>query len=494
VKPPFDSVLIANRGEIAVRIARTLRAMRIRSVLACHPIDAREPAARAVDDVRWLAGDDPLRAHLDGEQIVALAREAGAAAVHPGYGFLSENADFAELVRASGLAFVGPPASAIRAMGDKIAARALAAAHGVRTADAVLEAGDRTAFVDRARALGAPLIVKAAAGGGGKAMQIVRAIDELPGAIARCRAEAKRFFADDRVYVERHVERPRHIEVQVLADRHGTCLHLFDRECSIQRRFQKLVEEAPAPRLPDAVRTAMRDQALSLSRAVGYEGAGTVEFIVTPDDDFAFLEMNTRLQVEHPVTECITGLDLVEQQIRIAAGESIAFAQRDVRARGCAIELRVCAEEPEADFRPATGSVLALRRPTREGVRLDAGVDAGSQVSASFDSLLAKLVAHDDTRDGAIARAIAGLRELALLGVATNARFLERVLDHPAFRAADLHTGFASEHAAQLRDALPDEDLRAVVAAAALAHRPLRDAVDAVPPLARAIGEWRNER
>ncbi len=489
---PFASVLIANRGEIAVRIARTLRRMGIRTLLAAHPVDADSPAARAADLVVPLEGDDPLSAYLDGEQIARAAARAGADAVHPGYGFLAENADFALAVERAGLVFIGPSPRVIALMGDKVASRAFVAGQGGHLSASVVEEDDPDRFAERTLALGTPLLIKASAGGGGKGMHVVREAGRLPAAIERARSEATRFFGDGRLYAERYVERPRHIEVQVLADRHGRCLHLFERECSIQRRFQKLVEESPAPALPAALRDALHREAVAIAAAAGYEGAGTVEFIVAPDGSFSFLEMNTRLQVEHPVTELVTGIDLVEQQVRIAAGQPLPFAQEQVATRGHAIECRVCAEVPEQGFRPATGVVQLLREPAGEGIRVDSGVDEGSVVSASFDPLLAKLVAHGRDREQAIARMRRALGETVLLGVSCNAAYLARVVDHPAFHKGALHTGLLAEHEAELLPGEEEATARAAAAAAALFHGPFLEAIRAVPRLHAAIGRWRN--
>lgn len=488
----FESVMIANRGEIAVRIARTLQRMGIRSLLACHPIDRASPAARMVDAVIPLEADDPLSAYLDAAQIAQVASRAGAAAVHPGYGFLAENGAFADEVTKSGLTFIGPSPKVIGLMGDKVASRAFVAAHGGHISASVQEDEHSETFQTRALSLGFPLLIKASAGGGGKGMHIVRAPEGLKPAIERARNEAVRFFGDGRVYAERYVERPRHIEVQVLADRHGRCVHLFDRECSIQRRFQKLIEESPAPGLPSALREAMHSEAVAIASAADYEGAGTVEFLLAPDGSFSFLEMNTRLQVEHPVTELVTGIDLVEQQIRIAAGQPMSFDPARVESRGHAIESRVCAEVPEQGFRPETGTVLLLREPGGEGIRFDCGVAEGSVVGTAFDPMLAKLIAHGANREQAIERIHAALQRLVLLGVATNAAYLARVVDHPAFHQAALHTGFLAEQESDLAVPVDEGTLRVAIAAAALSHRGFVDAVRAVPPLHAAIGYWRN--
>ncbi|MCA9505427.1 MAG: ATP-grasp domain-containing protein [Myxococcales bacterium] len=489
----IGKVLIANRGEIAVRVARTLERLGLASAALVHPADADGPAARAVDEVCPIEGGTPVAAHLDAEQIVEIARRIGADAIHPGYGFLAENAAFAERVEAAGIRFVGPGPEVIRLMGDKIASRRFVAEQGGPLTPSASEEDEPATFAERARKLGFPLLVKASAGGGGKGMQIVREADALAQAIELARSEARRSFGDERLYAERYVERPRHVEVQILADQHGHVLHLGERDCSIQRRFQKLVEETPAPGLAPALRERILDQAVSIARAAGYRNAGTVEFVLAPDGAFYFLEMNTRLQVEHPVTELVTGLDLVEQQLRIAAGEPLAFGQEDVRFDGHAIECRICAEDPEAEFRPAIGPLLRVQPASGEGVRNDLGIVEGQSVTAAFDPMLGKLIAHGGDRDEAIARLRGALRETVILGCTTNTAWLERVLGHPDFAAGRVQTGFVVEHAAALAAPAPDARMRAVVlAAAALSDRDFRERVDAVPEPFASIGDWRN--
>jgi len=488
----FDKVLIANRGEIAVRITRTLRRLGIRSVLAAVSEELDTPAAQAADEVVQLEGCDAVAAYLDADQMIRTAQAAGAGAIHPGYGFLAENADFAEAVTAAGLTFIGPSASVIRLMGDKINSQAFARQHGFSGATLEAEEDDPATFADRVRKFGFPLVIKAAAGGGGRGMQIVRSEAELTGALSLARSEAQRFFGDGRVYVERYIERSRHIEVQILADRHGNCIHVLERECSIQRRFQKLIEECPAPGLPPETRDALYQEAVGIARAAAYEGAGTIEFLFGPDGSFSFLEMNTRLQVEHPVTELVTGIDLVEQQLRVAAGERLSITQEDVSANGHAIECRVCAEDPENDFAPATGRVRRVRLPDPDYVRIDSGIDDGSQVTTLFDSMLMKLCAHGQDRMEAIDRMQSALINTAVLGVKTNTRYLAGVVDHQAFRHGELHTGFLREHADELRQ-VPDTDtIHAAVLAVALSDRSFLEAINAAPALHRAIGHWRN--
>ncbi len=489
----FTTVLVANRGEIACRIIRTLKSLGIASVAVYHHDDRRAPHVALADRAVELTGAVPVQAYLDAGQIIAVAKATGAQALHPGYGFLSENADFAEAVTTAGIAFIGPDAEVIRLMGDKIRSRRFAAEHGVPIAPSVILGEDRDAAIAQARDIGFPLLIKASAGGGGKGMKIVRAEAELADSIATATAEAQRYFGDGRVYAERLIERPRHIEVQVLGDGAGQVLHLYDRECSLQRRYQKIVEEAPAPGLPETLRNEICAAAVRLASAARYRNAGTVEFILTPQGEFYFLEMNTRLQVEHPVTEMILGIDLVALQLRVAGGEGLGLAQADLQPRGHAIECRICAEEPGRDFRPATGRIGVLRLPAGEGVRFDGGIAEGQAVTPAFDSMLAKLVAHGATRDEAARRLADALDQMVLLGVPTNADYLGRILHHDEFLAGRLHTGFLADHAAALAAPEPDPaTTAAVVAAAALTQTDFRNVAYGVPALHAAIGHWRN--
>ena len=375
-------VLIANRGEIAVRIAHTLRRMGIETVGVAHEDERDTPAMAAVDRVVTLHGTQPVAAYLDTPQLIDAAQRSGADAIHPGYGFVSENAAFARAAVASGLCWIGPAPETMELMGDKIASRAFVAEAGCPVAPSVTQEEDPKNFADRAAAIGFPLVLKASAGGGGKGMHIVREPAELAEAATRASSEAQRYFADGRIYAERYIEEPRHIEVQVLSDRHENHLHLFERECSIQRRFQKIIEEAPSPGLDDALRARICEAAVGIARAANYENAGTVEFILAPDGEFYFLEMNTRLQVEHPVTEAVTGLDLVELQVRIASGEAIPFRQEDVAVNGHAIECRIYAEDPSEDFAPAIGRIVELSPPG--AARFDSGGRDRQRSDAGF--------------------------------------------------------------------------------------------------------------
>ncbi|QCI64792.1 acetyl-CoA carboxylase biotin carboxylase subunit [Phreatobacter stygius] len=489
---PFDTLLVANRGEIALRIIRSAKRLGLRTVVVCHEADAGSPAAEAADMVVGIEGRTGVAAYLDGAQIIDAARRSGAQAIHPGYGFLSENAGFARAVAAAGLVFVGPTPEAIDLMGDKIRARAFVVEHGFPVAPSAIEDDDPASFVERARALGAPLLVKPSAGGGGKGMRIVRDMALLEQEIIQARSEGTRYFGDGRLYVERFVERPRHIEVQVLGDAHGHVVHLGERECSVQRRFQKIVEETPSPALSPALRERICETAAGIARAAGYRNAGTVEFIFG-DGQFYFLEMNTRLQVEHPVTEMVTGIDLVEQQLRVAGGEALAFSQADVTSSGHSIELRVYAESASRGFTPTTGRILALELPQGEGVRVDAGFGQGQRVTTAFDPMLAKLIVHGADRGQAIDRARRALADFALLGCETNMAFLGRLIADPAFAAGEVHTGWLDENPSLAAEPPLDRvtELK-LLAVAALSTRAVRDGADAVPTLHASIGAWRN--
>ena len=490
---PFRSVLVANRGEIAVRILRTVQALGLEGAVVYHAADRGSPAVRLADRAIEISGATPVAAYLDGAQILAAARAAGAGAIHPGYGFLSENSGFARAVEAAGLVFVGPTPAQIELMGDKVRARAFVAKAGFPVAPSAIEDEDPATFVARARKVGYPLLIKPAAGGGGKGMRIVRKAEDLAPEIERARSEGQRYFGDGRLYVERYVENPRHIEVQVLGDAHGNVVHLYERECSVQRRFQKIVEETPSPALDAAARERICETAAGIARQAGYRNAGTVEFIYGADGEFYFLEMNTRLQVEHPVTEQTTGLDLVREQLRVAAGEPLGYAQRAIVPRGHAIEFRVYAEDAARGYTPTTGPVLKLQLPQGEGVRVDSGIAEGGEVTAAFDPMLAKLIVTGRDRAEAMARAERALADFVLLGCRTNTGFLRRLLQHPAFAAGEIHTGFLDAHPEIAAEpALPEPTLHRLLAAAALVTRPLRDAADAVPALHAAMGGWRN--
>jgi acetyl/propionyl-CoA carboxylase alpha subunit len=487
---PFRSVLIANRGEIALRILRTVQALGLEAVVVYHAADAESPGVRAADRSVEITGPTPVAAYLDGAQIIAAARQCGAGAIHPGYGFLSENAGFARSVAAAGISFVGPTPEAIDLMGDKVRARAFVAKHGFPVAPSAIEDDDPATFVARAGQVGFPLLIKPSAGGGGKGMRMVREAGALAEEVIGARREGERYFGDGRLYVERYVENPRHIEVQVLGDAHGNVVHLYERECSVQRRFQKIIEETPSPALTAEERQRICAAAAGIARAAGYRNAGTVEFIYGKGE-FYFLEMNTRLQVEHPVTEMVTGIDLVREQLRVAAGEPLGFAQSDIRVDGHAMEFRIYAESPARGFVPTTGPILKLRLP--KGARVDSGITEGVAVTAAFDPMLGKIIVHGANRNEARARAREALGQFVLLGCETNTDFLRRLVDHQAFADGEIHTGFLDAHPEIAAEPAITAGLRdKLLAAAALSIRPVRDAADAVPPLYAAMGAWRN--
>jgi acetyl-CoA carboxylase biotin carboxylase subunit len=464
-------VLVANRGEIAVRVMRTCREMGIETVAVYSDADAAAKHVRLADAAVRIGPPPASESYLSIPAILDAAKRTAADAVHPGYGFLSENPEFARACGKSGLTFIGPPPEAIEAMGSKIAARALMERAGVpivpgKTPSDQTDAGVLAA----AREIGFPVLVKASAGGGGKGMRAARTGTELAEAVPAARREAVAAFGDGTLYLERLVQRPRHIEIQIFADAHGNAVHLFERECSIQRRHQKVIEESPSPALVPAVRERMGAAAVAAALSAGYRNAGTIEFLLEGSGDdakFYFLEMNTRLQVEHPVTECVTGLDLVRAQIEIAMGGPLPWRQQDLVQRGHAIECRLYAEDPSAGFLPQAGPLLLYREPSGPGIRVDSGVEEGTNVGVHYDPMLAKLIAWGQDRNAAIARSIEALGAFPVLGVRTNIEFLRRILDHPSFRSGDTATSFIDEHSAELLDAAQAED--AIFVGAAIA-------------------------
>ncbi|OFB40696.1 acetyl/propionyl-CoA carboxylase subuit alpha [Mycolicibacterium sp. (ex Dasyatis americana)] len=446
----FDTVLVANRGEIAVRVIRTLRTMGIRSVAVFSDADAGARHVLEADSAVHIGPAAARQSYLSIDAVVSAARSSGAQAVHPGYGFLSENAEFAAALQAAGIVFIGPPAAAIATMGDKIAAKAAVSAFGVPVVPGISRPGlTDDELIAGAPEVGFPVLVKPSAGGGGKGMRVVERAADLPAALTSARREAAAAFGDDTLFLERFVLRPRHIEVQVLADGHGNVIHLGERECSLQRRHQKVIEEAPSPLLDPATRARIGAAACDTARSVDYTGAGTVEFIVSADapDEFFFMEMNTRLQVEHPVTEMVTGVDLVQQQVLIAAGEKLAIGQDDIVMTGHAVEARVYAEDPANGFLPTGGPVLGLREPGGPGVRVDSGLLAGTVVGSDYDPMLSKVIAHGADRTAALHKLDRALADTAVLGLTTNTEFLRFLLADPDVAAGRLDTGLLDRRA-----------------------------------------------
>ncbi len=475
----FERVLVANRGEIAVRVIRTLRRLGIESVAVYSDADADAPHVRAADRAVRLGPPAASESYLLIERVIDAALRTGAQALHPGYGLLSERADFARACADAGLTFVGPSPEAIALLGDKVAAKAAAERAGVPVVPGLHrpELGDAE-IEDWAAGQELPLLLKAAAGGGGKGMRVVHALDDLPAALAAARREALASFGDDGMLVERYLEHARHIEVQVIGDAHGTLLHLGERECSLQRRHQKLIEETPSPAVDSELRERIGTAAVELARGCGYTNAGTVELIADRDDpsSFYFLEMNARLQVEHPVTELVTGLDLVELQLRVAAGEPLDLRQEDVRLDGHAIEARICAEDPANGFLPSTGRIAVYREPSN--VRTDSGIETGTEITAHYDSMLAKAIAHAPDRATALARLRAALAELRVLGPTTNAAYLRALLDRPEVRAGTLDTGLVERLGTEVAPPPPAPELPALAALALTGPPPTDDPWD----------------
>ena len=500
--PAITKLLVANRGEIAARIIRTARELDIATVAVFSDPDAGAPFVRAADEAVPLPGTLPTETYLRGGAIIDAAARTGADAVHPGYGFLSENAAFARAVLDSGLIWVGPPPAAIEAMGSKIAAKELMAAAGVPVLPGITvggSAGMDGAGTDLAglsaqveREIGYPALVKAAFGGGGRGMRVVRGAAELAGAVDGARREAAAAFGDGTVFLERYVEAPRHVEVQIFGDAHGNVVHLFERECSIQRRYQKIIEEAPSPAVDDGLRRELGAAAVAAGKAIGYTGAGTVEFVLGADGEFYFLEVNTRLQVEHPVTEQVTGLDLVALQLSVAEGSPLPDAARFATLSGHAVEARLYAEDVPAGFLPGTGTVHAFEVPDLPGVRVDAGVASGAEISTHYDAMLAKVIAWGATRDQACRRLARALGEIRLHGVVSNRDLLAGIVREPEFRSGAIDTGYLTRHdpAALARSRLADGAVRLHALAAALAGQAERRA--AAPIQATVPSGWRN--
>jgi acetyl-CoA carboxylase biotin carboxylase subunit len=476
LKAPFGKVLIANRGEIALRVIRACRELGIKSVAVYSDADAppRAVHVREADEAIHIGASPSAESYLVGDRIIQAAKQAGAEAIHPGYGFLSEREWFSRAVRDAGLVFVGPPPEAIAAMGNKTAARQLAIKAGTPVVPGTTSAlKDAAEAADTARQFGYPILLKAAAGGGGKGMRVVRQESDIASALESAKREARNAFGDDAVYIEKYIEQPRHVEIQVLADSHGTVLHLGERECSVQRRHQKMIEEAPSVAVSPELRARMGAAAVAAARAAGYVNAGTCEFLLAKNGDFFFLEMNTRIQVEHPVTELVTGIDLVQWQLRIAAGEKLPFAQDQISPRGWAIECRITSEDPANGFLPSTGTVSYMHLPSGPGIRWDGGIEPGSAISLFYDPMVGKLIVHAPTREAAIARMQHALLELTVAGVETSRDFHLRVMEDDEFRRGAIDIQWLERRLPDLLGAAAPESLtrNAAIAAALLAER-----------------------
>lgn len=488
----FDKILIANRGEIAVRIIRTCKLMGIKTVAVYSEVDFRSPYVQAADESCLIGPARAQDSFLNPEKIINAAVAHGCQAIHPGYGFLSENSNFARMVQEAGLVFIGPSVEAIALLGDKTASKALAIKAGVPVVPGCEEPVWTLdeAFVI-AKEIGFPVLLKPAAGGGGRGMRIVNDMMALPDALDACKIETKKSFGDDRIFVERFITRPRHIEIQIMGDNYGNIIHLGERECSIQRRYQKVIEETPSRAIYESLRNEMGKTACDLARASGYAGAGTVEFILDSEKNYYFLEMNTRLQVEHPVTELVTDLDLVELQIRIAAGEALPLKQEDVLVKGWAIEARICAEDPSRGFLPTTGMITRYAVPRGKNVRVDSGIDAGSIITIHYDSLLTKVSAWGANREEARKTLIRALNGYHIEGITTTLDFVNAVLAHPAFASAELSTGFIDEHFQEGQSRIPpsEQDLHYMTMAAVMVAHTRRNLVrDSLRPMSPSVG------
>jgi len=491
---PFKKVLIANRGEIAVRVIRACHEMGIRTVAVYSEADRDALHVRYAHEAYLIGPPPSSESYLRIDKILDVARRSGAEAIHPGYGFLSENDAFATACRDAGVVFIGPPPEAMEAMGDKVRSRELMTKAGVAVVPGSPPLKDAKDAIGHAERIGYPVLLKASSGGGGKGMRVVRSSAELPSLLAQAQGEARSSFGDETVFLEKYVERPRHIEVQVLADAEGNCVHFGERECSIQRRHQKLIEESPSPVIDAATRATIGAMAVKAAKACGYVSAGTVEMLRGADGSFYFMEMNTRLQVEHPVTEMVYGVDLVKAMIEIAGGAKLPFTQDQIVARGHAIECRIIAEDPSRNFMPAPGLIRALRGPSGPGVRYDGGVYGGFTVPVQYDPLLAKLITWGRDRNEAAARMIRALDELRVDGVKTSIAFHRRVMTHPAFLAGDLHTGFLEEHPELLSTDTDPWLSEVAVLAAAVAHFRRLEQLSLRKPQVAASGnasEWK---
>ena len=466
----IKKILIANRGEIAVRIIRGCRELGIPTVAVYSEVDRESLHVQAADEAVCIGPPAPLQSYLNIDAVVDTAKTTGADAIHPGYGFLAENHLFAQRCEKEDIIFIGPDSKALKLVGDKVASRETMIEAGVPIIPGMMhKGGGARDFLREAEKIGYPVLIKASAGGGGKGMRVVRSKDELNEAVEAGMREAKSAFGDESVYIEKYIEEPRHIEFQILADKHGHAVHLFERECSIQRRHQKIIEETPSPALDEELRAKMGEIALKVVEASGYSNAGTVEFLLDQEGNFYFLEVNARLQVEHPVTELVTGYDLVHQQIRVASGEELSIEQKDLKQRGHAIECRIYAEDPENNFLPSPGKILFMQEPSGPGVRHDCGIYSGWTVPVHYDPILSKLIVWGENREIACHRMVSALSELTILGIRTTVGFLRDVIAHPGFTAGRTYTSFIEKHMTDWRENQEEECLNVALAAAAIA-------------------------
>lgn len=494
----IKKILVANRGEIALRILRTAREMGIQTVAVYSEADRSFPHVAYADQAVCIGPAASKDSYLRGDKIIEVAKQLHVDAIHPGYGFLSENADFSQAVTDAGLIFIGPTAASIRLMGDKISAKQTVKARQVPLVPGVDEAiSDRNVAKKIAQEVGFPILIKASAGGGGKGMRVVSNLDEFDGQMDRAVSEAVQAFGDGAVFIEKYITVPRHIEIQILADQHGHVVHLFERECSIQRRHQKLVEEAPSAILSPELRDAMGKCAVEVAKACGYAGAGTVEFILDENKNFYFLEMNTRLQVEHPVTECITGLDLVKEMIHIAEGKPLSFTQDDIQMRGHAIELRVCVEDPYTNFLPDIGRLTTYRRPQGHGIRVDDGIEEGMDIPIHYDPMIAKLIVHADSREAAILKLKRAIQDFRIEGVKTTLPFGTFVLEHEAFLSGDFDTRFVDLYFKDQQEPIPAAQSTAGILAALIATEIQKKSQKnrmPYPVINQGISAWKSKR
>lgn len=496
--PFFNKILVANRGEIAIRVMRTCRELGIKTVAVYSEADAAAMHVRYADEA-YLIGEAPSsQSYLRMDRILEVCLSSGAEAVHPGYGFLSENAAFARLLAENNIVLIGPSADAMEIMGSKIASKQAVEKFGVPLVPGINEAiTDENEALDIARKIGFPVLVKASAGGGGKGMRVVEAEADFIAALNTARSEARSAFGDDSVFIEKYVGGPRHIEFQIMADQHGNICHLFERECSIQRRHQKLIEEAPSTALTPEMRARMGEAAVNVARACNYTGAGTVEFLVGDDGNFYFLEMNTRLQVEHPVTECITGLDLVKEQIRVAAGEKLPFTQEELTINGHAVELRICAEDPNNQFLPSIGSLVTYETPKGPGVRVDDCMEPGMTIPIYYDNMVAKLIAWGENREMAIQRLLRAIEEYRISGIETTLGFGTFALKHPAFQSGKFDTHFVPQfwHPEDETDTIQDEaTMKALAMAAANFFNENQNAPVSSAEQVNSVSSWKKNR